>query len=104
LELLQYYTPQFIKKRVNAGIKIKLLTEKTKETQELMKAKDKKELRKTRFIPKIEGFPNTMYIYGNKVAILDTNPDSPTGILIQNENVANTQRAIFETIWETARK
>ncbi len=100
LSLLQFYVPQFIKSRIKAGIKIKLLTEKTTETEELMKEKDKSELRETRFIPKIGSIPNTVYIYGNKVAILNTEVDNPFGVLIENENIAKTHKLLFEAIWE----
>ena len=102
-DLLEFYTPQFIRQRVKAGIEIRLLTEKTKETEETLKNKDKKELRETRYLPKIGNIPNTVYVYGNKVALLNTNPDSPMGVLIENVEIANTQRLLFEIIWEKAK-
>ncbi len=98
--LLQYYTPNFIKRRVKFGIHIKLITEKTEQTKKELKAKDRVELRETRFIPKIGQIPNTIYIYGNKVAILNTDIKNPQGILIQNKNFAETQKLLFDFIWD----
>jgi sugar-specific transcriptional regulator TrmB len=100
--LLQFYTPQFIKRRVKAGIHIKLLTERSPEAYKL-KATDKKELRETRFIP-LEKVANTIYVYDNKVAILDTSIREPIGILIENENFVNTLRILFELMWQHAEK
>ena len=68
-----------------------------------MKGKDKSELRETRFIPKLGEIPNTVYIYGNKVAILNTETDNSFGVLIENENIAKTHKLLFETIWERAK-
>ena len=101
--LLNFYTPQFIKKRVKAGIKIRLLTEKTSTVGQVLKKKDKQELRETRFMPKIGEIPNTIYIYGNKIAMLNTHEENPFGVLIENNELAETQRLLFEIIWEKAK-
>jgi len=100
-KLLTYYTPQFIRRRVKTGIHIKLLTERSSESYKLKKS-EKKELRETRFIP-IER-ANTMYIYGNKIALLDTSMAEPIGILIENDNFANTMKILFELMWKNAER
>ncbi len=103
LSLLKFFVPQFIEQRKKAGIRIRLLTEKSKETMQLMKKKDKTEKRETRFLPAIEKVPNTVYIYGKKVAILNTTEKEPVGILVENEDYANTMRILFEDFWKKAK-
>ena len=102
--LLHYYVPKFIEHRYKAGIHIRVLTERSEETIETLKKKDKKELRETRFIKFTRGIPNAIYIYGNKVAILDLSEHSAHGILIDNENVSKSIRGLFDFIWEFAEK
>jgi len=98
------YIPQFIKKRVMAGIAIRLLTEKTPGTIKLLKARDSRELRETRFIPGVQEIPCTIYVYGDKVALLNTDFNSPSGVLIKDKNIAATLRLVFESLWGKAEK
>jgi sugar-specific transcriptional regulator TrmB len=100
LSLLHFYFPNYIKRRVKARIKIKVLTEKSKETKELRK-RNKKELREMRFFPKGIEFPTVTNIYGNKIAILSLEKDL-LGIIIEGENIAKTQRIIFNLLWKQA--
>jgi len=102
LSLLHFYFPNYIRRRIKAKIKIKVLTEHSKETEELRK-KDKKELRETRFWPKGIDPPTTTNIYGNKVAILSLEKEL-LGIIIESENIAKTQRIVFDLLWKTAKK
>jgi len=100
-QLLQFYFPNYIKRRVKEKIKIKVLTEKSKETLELHK-KDKQELREMRFLPKGFEFPTATNIYGNKVAILSLEKE-PIGVIIEDEAIAKTQKMIFELMWKQAK-
>jgi len=102
--VLPFFVPHFIKNRIKSKIFIRLLNEKTKESLELMKKKDKQELRETRFIESLKDIPITEYIYGDNVAILNTNPDESFGILIRNRDFAKAQQLIFELMWKTAEK
>jgi sugar-specific transcriptional regulator TrmB len=102
--VLPFFTPNFIRTRMKNKIFIKLLNEKTKESLELMKNKDKKEMRETRFIDELKDIPITEYIYGDKVAILNTNPQDPLGILIKNKDFAKTQQLLFDLLWKKAEK
>jgi len=102
--VLPFFTPNFIKNRIKNKINIKLLNEKTKESIELMKKKDKQELRETRFIPELKDIVITEYIYGEKVAIINTNPEDPFGILIRNNDFAKAQKLLFDLLWKTAEK
>ena len=69
-----------------------------------MKSKDEKELRETRFIPELQKIPITEYIYGEKVAILKTNPQDPLGIIILDKDFAQSQKLLFELLWKRAER
>mgnify|MGYP001598900948 FL=1 len=103
LNLLGYYFPNFIKRRVKLGIKTRVIMAKSAETVELKK-NDKNELREIRFMPEASRFRLGCYVYGNKVAILITKKEEPLGILIENRELAETQRVIFERLWKIAKK
>lgn len=100
--LLDFYFPNYIKRRIKEKIRIKILTEHSKETEEV-KRKDKEELRETRFFPEGIDLPTATNIYGNKVAILSLEKEL-LGIIIESENIANTQRLIFELLWKIAKR
>lgn len=100
LSLLNFYFPNYIKRRVKASIKIKILTERSKETEE-QKKRDKEELRETRFFPQGTDLPTAINIYDNKIAILSLEKEI-LGIIIESENIANTQRMIFNLLWKSA--
>ena len=102
LKLLDFYFPNYIRRRIKSRIKIKVLTEKSKETEELQK-KDRKELREIRFFPHKIDPPTVTNIYGNKVAILSLEKDL-LGIIIENESISKTQRIIFDLLWKIAKK
>jgi HTH-type transcriptional regulator, sugar sensing transcriptional regulator len=102
--IMPFFTHNFVKQRVKNKITIKLLNEKTKESMKLMKNKDKQELRETRFIQELKNIPITEYIYGEKVAIFNTNPNEPFGILIRNKDFAKAQKTLFDLLWNKAEK
>lgn len=102
--LFKIYVPQFIKKRIEAGIFIKVIAEDTSHARKALKEKDKGELRETRFIPNFDLIPCTVYIYGDNVALLNTNPDEPSAMLVRDKNIAATLKLLFELLWEKAEK
>lgn len=102
LQLLRFYFPNYIKRRVKEKIKIKVITEKSKESLEIHK-KDKEELREMKFLPEGFEFPTSTNIYGNKVAILSLEKE-PVGVIIDNEDIAKTQRIVFNLLWRIAKR
>ena len=101
VKILQFYFPSFIRLRIKRRIPVRVLTERSPEAVAIHKA-DKREFREMRFIT--EGlFPSTVYIYGNKVAILSLEKEI-IGLLIEDMNIAATQRFIFELLWKHAKK
>lgn len=101
---LKYFSPRFIKQRIQQKIFVKLITEKTPDAINTWKKNDKTELRITRFIPSIEKIKITEYIYGEKVAILSTDPANPLGIIIRHPDFAKEQKLLFDLLWEKAEK
>jgi HTH-type transcriptional regulator, sugar sensing transcriptional regulator len=100
LDLLKFYFPNFIKRRVEEKIKTKVITENSKEAREINK-KNKEKFREVRFLSKEIEFSTATNIYGDKVAILSLENDI-FGIIIENKNIADTQRTIFNMFWKMA--
>ncbi len=100
IQKLRFYFPNYIRRHVKENIPIKVLTERSPETEELRKS-GKKELRELRFISKKYEFPNAIYIYGNKIAILDLEKNL-IGIIIESSALNKTFRTIFNIAWDSA--
>lgn len=59
--------------------------------------------REIRLIPKDKyDFSNDVNVYDDKVAIVSFQHE-PIGMIIENAEIANTQRAIFEMVWDFSR-
>lgn len=56
-----------------------------------------------RWLPKdIQEFSNEINIYDNKMAIACLGKNELLGVLIESENIARTQKSIFEAAWRAA--
>lgn len=91
----------YIKMRVARKIRQKLIMPSDKFTQNHT---DKDELRETILVPK-EKFPITseINIYQNKVAIMSLGEEK-VAVVMESKQVADTQRAIFNLLWENLKK
>lgn len=99
--ILSDYYPTYIKKKVERGIWLRGIFSYSKESLEFKK-KSKEELREVYLISK-EDFPfsNEINIYDNKISIISHADE--IGIIIENENIANTQRSIFNFAFKYAK-
>lgn len=88
----------FIEKRQRHHLRVRFLTNRSPETL-VLKKRDSKELRQTKFLPKNSFVKNANFIYGNKIAILSLNKKHPIGIIIEEADIAETQTMLFEAIW-----
>lgn len=88
----------FVEHRYKSNMRVRFLTKKSPDTI-AMKARDTSELRTTRFLPDDFVICNANYIYGNKVAIISLNKKLPIGIIIEDQDIAEMQRALFEMAW-----
>lgn len=99
---LTYYFPHYITKRIELQIPIKVLTEKTSQSIN-WKKEGEKSFRELRFFPEDFSLPNAVFLYANKVSMIDLKND-PTGIIIENKDLNETFSKIFDLVWEVSKK
>jgi HTH-type transcriptional regulator, sugar sensing transcriptional regulator len=90
---------KFIEKSKNKHLRMLILTNNTEAAQKL-KRSDAKELRITRFLPEHINLKTATFIYGGNVAMIAPNQQKPMGIIIEDVNIAETQRLLFQTLWD----
>ena len=100
-QVLQFYFPHWIQRRVKAKIPTRVIQERAKIIEEY-KEKDAQELRQIRFTP--FQIPTATFIYSNKLAFLTMKEEQIAGILIDNADIAKTQRGFVEMGWGIAKK
>lgn len=98
---LHQYHPFFLKKKIDKKIYSKCLFTYDKNGLQFKK-NSKKELREVYLVP-LEKFPfeNEINIYNDKISIISLK--DKIGVIIQNQNIADTQRAIFNLGFEYAK-
>ena len=104
LEFLPHFHLQYRRKRRERKIHVKVITEKSNVTED-MKKKDKEELRETRFLDKImKDSYTSFFVYGNKVAYIMATEREQLGVIVENKDIANFQKKVFELLWKIAKK
>ena len=102
LKVMPFYHPGFRLRRRERKVFLKAITEKSSESEKL-KELDKKELRETRFFDKImKGLKSSFFVYEDKVLFLKASEKEQFGVIIQDKELAELQRKIFENIWSKA--
>lgn len=98
VKYLEEYSIDYIKRRVAKKIKIKGIYNESPKINEYME-KNKEQLREVKMIS-VKEMPleNEINIYANKMIIITYKPE-PFGVLIESKEVINTQRAIFQALW-----
>lgn len=101
MSLLADYYPTYVKKKVERNIWLRGIFCQD-DVGVTFQNKGKEELREVYLVPK-EKFPfkNEINIYDDKVAIISHQDE--IGIIIQNQNITDTQRAIFNLAFEYAK-
>lgn len=91
---------QYYEIRLRDNIRVRAITPNTKDGIEYVK-RDKKELRETKLVPK-ELFPVSIEknIVGNKVVFFATKNGVLTATIIENKQIADSERAFFELAWK----
>jgi sugar-specific transcriptional regulator TrmB len=94
------FTDEYIRKRNELGITAHAIMPYYERSKANVQ-KDKRELRKSLYIPN-EFFPidGEVRIFGNKVAIMSLRKESPIGVIIESETVANMFKSIFMLTWK----
>lgn len=98
--VLPFYLEQFAKKRVKLGIKRKVLIADTNEGRKYYKTLKKQGLVKAKFLPKEIQQPQTIWVFGDKVAIILVSLEYPAVFLIDNKEIANSYREYFSLLWK----
>lgn len=88
----------FLERQYKTFLRLRLLTNRSIETA-LLKRRDEAELRETRFLQEKYRIKNANFVYGDKVAILSLNKKKPIGIVIEDDDIAETQNMFFESLW-----
>jgi len=91
----------YVKRRAEKGIRLRGVYKKEKDIMEYMKG-NREQLRVARVLEE-KDFPvsNETNIYKNKVAIASYGREM-FGMIIESEEIARSQRAIFELAWKGA--
>lgn len=87
-KLFKYYFPHFVKRRIKKGIQVRILSNEP--------PYDKKAPYK--LIKK--GIKTATWIYNGKIAMVSLEEKEPIGILIDEKNFYETQKAMFDLLWE----
>lgn len=91
---------EYIKKRIAKGIKERLIMP-TDQYADSHIAENKNEFRETILVPKEKfSITNEINIFENKVAIMSLG-DELIGIIMESKQIADTQRSIFNLLWES---
>lgn len=99
-ERLEFYFPNFVKRRIKNKIYAKIIQQKT---FALLKARknDSLELREMRFFPIT--FKTSVFIYGDMVTFITLEEDNFIGVKIKNKTIAETQKQVFAQLWRLAK-
>ncbi len=104
LKYMPHFHPQFRRRRKEMNVRLRLITEKTKEAMGDLKKHDKEELRETRFSELVSGLDLAYYILSDGILILKANDNEQLGIYLKEESTAKLQKRIFENLWKIAKK
>lgn len=102
--LLPHFIPQWHRRRIKAGIVLRVLMNDTPLGRSRGKALSKMKLTPLRYLPKGLESPSHIYVYGKKVAITIWVLDHPFGIIIENEEVHKRFKEFFEWFWRASVK
>jgi hypothetical protein len=64
-----------------------------------MKEGDSKNFRETKFIDALKNSTVVVYVYGDKTATITLLKQEPIAILVENEQIAKSNRVIFDLLW-----
>jgi len=93
LNLMKYYFPDFIRRRVKAKINIRLIINGKPLT---LKYLDYRILKKE--------YSTGYWIYNNKLMIASFYEKNPVAIVIENEDIVKTMKIIFNIVWDSLSK
>lgn len=91
-DVLKPYLPDFyLQQRIAQNIRVKLLTDSELLTDELVSHK---------FLPENIELSTLNHIYNDTVSMISLSQDEPIGTVIEDQNIAATQRKLFELLFQ----
>lgn len=98
--LPKFFIERFHKERVKNKIKLKVLCNSTQQGKKRGREFSQYPLTEVKYLPKTHQSPTTVYVYGNKTAILLwLTENKPFAILIEHEEIADSFRSYFSLLW-----
>lgn len=93
-------------KRVSLGIPSRgVMPDTSKARATFTNEKNQKELRGVCFVsPDVYAFKNEIDIYGDSVGITSHEKGNMHGIIIRSRSIAESMKAVFETLWDMSKK
>jgi hypothetical protein len=89
------------KDRVKNMIRLKVLCNSTQQGKKSGREFSQYPLTEVKYLPKTHQSPTTVYVYGDKTAILMwLTENKPFAILIKNEEIAYSFRSYFHLLWK----
>lgn len=100
------FVQKYWDKRVSLRIPSRGIMQKTSEALTAFPPeKNRRELRSVRFLPPdLYHFTNEIDIYGDSVGITSAEKGNMHGIIIRSRSIAESMRAIFETLWQLSER
>jgi hypothetical protein len=99
-----FYSKYFRKTRIERNIPLRVLSDESKKIEKTKK-KDKEELRKIRYAKGItKGINSAVYIFHNKLAVITATERERGGIIIENKELSEIMKRLFEKYWTSAKK
>ena len=99
-ELLQFEFPHFVEKRIRNKIYARIIQERVPSLKRTSGV-NRKEYRGMRFSPIV--LKSNVFIYGDRVALINVSERNPIGVIIEDRIIADTQRQIFNILWDVAK-
>ena len=99
IKLIPGHQLQFVKKRIREQIPLRILAPESEFTRKLF-VENERALRSSRFFDEKQfNFKMEIDIYADKVALLTFSEPRVMGTVIENKEIADSMRSIFELIW-----
>lgn len=102
-KLLPYFLPHWEKRRLKLKINYKVLVADIQEGRKRAKYLAKTPFTEFRFLPKDIKSPQTVWIFGDKVAIILSSLEQPVITLIENKEIADSFRDYFNWLWRVSK-
>lgn len=104
-EVIPIFMEQWHKKRIKQKLTVRIIYNKTEETQKRVKEyKETLKLMEVKYLPINVLSPTATLIYSNKIALMVWLKNEPYATLIESKELKNIYKEYFEMIWKIAKK